>query len=138
MPTASIVLRLMMMYLAATGISARIKELAKMIKGITNPVLSDVLFCPINSYSVNRADVIQNLLKHKLEITTTKCSDFAKKFIRLGDPSQLAEDQTRKTIVFVDDFIDSGNTMLNALGGGLLQQRDNPNHTNIVGMLAAY
>lgn len=113
-----------------------VEELARLIKGLTNNELRDVLFCPINSYSGTRADVIQNILKHKLEITTSRGYNFNEKFIRMADLADLVESTDPKTVVFVDDFIGSGNTMINAWG--TLQPYENTNHKYFLGVLVAY
>lgn len=113
------------------------RELGNAIFSI-NSSFENVLFCPMSTSSGNSADAIKRLLRITMTgINSPSLSDdnFLDNALCLSE-DQFVNDNNTKTIVLVDHFLGSGESIIRTWGA--IQQFENPNYNYLVGVLVGY
>lgn len=121
-------------YYAGDRRLALLHQLGGMILELTNKDLNNVLFCPMQRYPGDSSDQYYRMLYRHLKGRVTNCPKYNDKFIHLSDLSRY-EDK-KMTIFFIDDFIGSGQSVIEQWG--TLQTYENDNHEYFYAVLVAY
>lgn len=112
------------------------RSLGNEIKAVTNNQLNDVLFYPIKPSYGTSTESVQRKLRQTLSLTPAQRQEFNRKFIGVSQFTQLLQDSHPKQIVFLDDFIGSGDTVIRTWGN--LQAYENDEHEYYVAVYVAY
>ncbi|MGY5148905.1 MAG: phosphoribosyltransferase-like protein [Candidatus Nitrosopumilus sp. bin_68KS] len=112
------------------------RDLGQRIRSLTNADLDDVNISPIKPVIGTSSESIQRKLRQTMATTARERTAISKKFIKFMDLSELANIDTSMSIFFVDDFIGSGDTVIEAWGR--VQMWENENHSYFVGALVGY
>lgn len=123
-------------YYDAPTITDLARILGRDIKSLTNDSLNDVLICPIKPVSGTSTESIQRKLRLTMSSSSAERNSISQKIINFSDLETLSTEQQHKTIFFVDDFIGSGDTIIQSWGR--VQIWENDNHIYFVGALVAY
>lgn len=93
----------------------------------------NVYFCTMSMTSGQSTDSIMRTVRH---VANMKSSKYNNRFLFLRDLEELQNDGDEKTIIFVDDFVGSGNTVCKLWS--ILSNWYNKNHQYYVGIIAGY
>ena len=94
---------------------------------------SNVYFCSMSLSSGTSADTMMRKLRNASNLSSRK---YTEKFIHLRSLEQWKDEHHKKIIIFVDDFIGSGETITNLWN--VLQNWYNENHVYYIGVIAGY
>ncbi len=111
-----------------------IDDLCGMILKMTNESLTNVLFCPLKPFFGDSSDQIHRIFHRHMRKKVKNCVQYDQKFIHMSD---LPHYNRRTTVFFVDDFIGSGQSVIEQWG--TLQHYENRRkHTYYYAVLVAY
>ena len=122
-------------YFSQEETTKQIKLLVSLLCDEINLKSPNVYFCTMSTSSGQSTDTVMRTVRH---VTGMGSSTYDSRFLFFKDLESWQSDADQKTIIFIDDFIGSGDTVSNAWYGLCSREWYNKNHQYYVGVIVGY